>query len=320
METITHYLEDLALLEGQLYTQNSIISSLERRIRPLGYANTYEKPKWYPWKPDLGDFLLIPFVLIVGGCIPGTVVVWFVAGLLDLFLNVLFDLRIHKATASLFETIGSSFNWYIRTVIVLSIIGVIWNIYSEKKDRKEDYKKALQEYDTSVKNDKLRVQYELALRKELQNQMGKVISERNKTQETINAMYNVGVIHPKYRYMVAVASFFDYFDTGRCFSFTGPGGAYAVYEEDLRFQRIVTKLDIIISKLDELIQSQRKLAELMWDANNTLHRIEQSNNRMMQSVSQIEANSELIEYNSRCAMQSSAVMEHIMVYQALKND
>lgn len=316
MKTITRYLEDLTLLEGQLYTQNSIISSLERKIKPLGYANTYEKPIWHPWKPDLGDFLSLPFFLIVGGCIPGTAVVWFITGLLDLF----FDFRIHKATASLFETIGSSFNWYIRIAAVLSIIGVLFNIYSEKQDRTKAYKKALQVYNASVKNDKLRVQHELTLRTELWNQMQRVISERNNTQEALNTMYNIGLIHPKYRHMVAVASFFDYFDTGICFSFTGPGGAYAVYEEDLKFQRIVTKLDIIISKLDELIQSQRKLAELMRDANNTLHRIEQSNNRMMQSLSEMKENTELIEYNSRCAMQSSAVMENIMVYQALKSN
>lgn len=319
METITRYLEDLAHLEAQLYTQNSIISSLKGRINPLGYAKAYEEPKWNPWKPDLGDFLMLPFFLIVGGCIPGTVAIWFITGLLDLLLIAFSDLRIHKATASLFETIGSSFNWYIRIAVILSIIGVVWNIYSEIKNRKKNYKKALQEYELSVKNDKRRVQHELSLRKELQKQMEKVISERNKTQEALNTMYNIGIIHPKYRHLIAVASFFDYFDTGRCLSFTGPGGAYAVYEEDLRFQRIVTQLDIIISKLDELIQSQRKLAELMWDVNNTLHRIEQSNSRMMQSVSRIEENSELIEYNTRCAMQSSVVMEHIMVYNALKN-
>lgn len=315
MNALTHYLKDVAILEGQLYTQNRIISLLERRIKPLGYAIKYDKPQWDPWKPNIWDILDLPILLLIKGCIPGTVAVWFVTGLLDM----LFDLRIYRVTASLIETLGKSFNWYMRIATVLSIIGTILVFHFDREQTKSEYKQNEQQYNELVKREEIRVRRELALRTELCNQLQKVISERDKTQSALKAIYDIGLIHPKYRYMVAVSSFFDYFDTGRCLSFTGPGGAYAVYEEDLRFQRLETKLDVIISKLEELLDSQRMLAGLMREANDTLYRIEQSNNRMMQSVSRIEENTELIEYNARCAMQSSVVMEHIMVYNTLKN-
>ena len=316
MDQLRQYLHDIATLEGQLYTQNWIISSLEQRINPLGYANNFEKPKCAPWKPNLFDFLWLPFLLLVVGFIPGTAAVWFCTVLLDTFL----DLSIYKATASFLETIGSSFYWYMRIATVLSIVGTIAGLYLDKKSSKEKYKNAVLTYNEAVKNDEIRVRQELMLRTELWNQMQNVICERNKTQSVLSSIYDIGIIHPKYRYMVAVSSFYDYFDTGRCLSLTGPGGAYAVYEEDLRFQRLETRLDMIINKLDELINNQRMIADLMREANDTLYRIEAFNNRMMQSVSRIEQNSELIEYNSRCAMQSSVVMEHIMVYNALKNN
>lgn len=118
---------------------------------------------------------------------------------------------------------------------------------------------------------------------------------------------------------MAISSFYDFFDTGRCFSLTGPGGAYATYEEDIRFRRIETKLDVIINKLDEVIANQQYIGELMQEANSTLYRIEQTNNQIAQSVNHTAENSDLITFNTQCTARSAAVMEHISIYNFLKD-
>ena len=160
----------------------------------------------------------------------------------------------------------------------------------------------------------------LRRRYEKRNNMRKYKEELGKkhTQNALNQIYAVGIIHPKYRNLVAIASFYDYFDTGRCNTLTGPNGAYAIYEEELRFQRIESRLDVIISKLDEIIDNQQYLGELMRDANDTLHRIDQTNNRMMKSMNRISENAELTAYNSICSAKSLSVMENISVYNFLR--
>lgn len=304
MSTMTNYLRDVAMLEGQLYTQNWIISTLQKRINALGIANVYQTPVWHPWVFELiGDS---SFIL---GPVTGISLVY------EIFTEVFFG------DWSLLA-IGRD---VLKTVLIAAIIEVtlrnIYTYFNHNTSHRRKYNQELKNYNSAVDADNRRVQHELVLKQKLETHLQQVKREKNSTERVLTSLYSIGVIHPKYQHnMIAVSSFFDYFDTGRCLAFKGPGGAYATYEEDLRFQRLETKLDVIISKLDELIANQRTLAKLMRDANNTLYRIEQSNNRMMQNMSRIEQNTELIEYNSRCAMESSVVMENIMVYNTLKNN
>lgn len=300
MKTLTRYLKDAAILEGQMYTQNWIINTLQQRISVLGIRVYYKEPVRRPWSFEFwGDssFFLLPFL--------GISLVY------ELFSEIVGDGSFFTIARDVFQTVAP--------VAIMEI--VLRNVYHFIRHNTSDlreYREKVSNFNAAVAADNQRVQQELIIKMELEMQLQQVMREKTATENTLNTLYSLDVIHPKYRYLVAVSSFYDYFDTGRCTAFTGPGGAYAVYEEDLRFQRLETKLDVIISKLDELINKQRMLAELMREANNTLYRIEQSNNSMMQSVSQIKENTEVIEYNSRCAMQSSAVMEHIMVYNVLK--
>ena len=61
----------------------------------------------------------------------------------------------------------------------------------------------------------------------------------------LDDMYSLNVIHPKYRHWVAVATIYEYIETGICSSLTGDAGAYKFYEEQLMAKRIVGTLDEI---------------------------------------------------------------------------
>lgn len=304
MNALVQYLQDAAVLECQLYSQKRLLNKLSYSAQRLGIPMRCDKPVL---RDSPSSFSIVPLLFI---SFPISLFLW-----IWIAQNLLQDIKLYEY--SIFLTLV-----FPIIAIMLCIILSCKKIddIRNKKAQQSIYKRDLEKYYARVEEDNIRVNRELEIKKELEKQIRQLTVAKESTEKSLNSLYDIGIIHRKYRHMVAVSSFYDYFDTGRCTSLTGPGGAYDTYEYEVRFGTIVTKLDIIINKLDEIIANQQMLGDLMRDANNTLYRIEQSNNKMMKSMSRIEQNAELIEYNSRCTMQSSAVMEHIMVYNTLKQN
>lgn len=92
-------------------------------------------------------------------------------------------------------------------------------------------------------------------------------------KETLGKLYDLNVIYGKYRGIVPVGSFIDYFASGRCDSFEGPNGAYNTYELELRLDKIICKLDVIIAKLDEIKANQRAMYFALTEMNANLRAI-----------------------------------------------
>lgn len=326
MNAVVQYLHDIALLECQLYTQNRIISSLNSKISKLGIAKRYKKPThsslkikdlfYVDWKYFSENGLL---VMLGAGA---TSLAW----IIDIFNFGTYLEIFHLGTNSsvLSIIVSMLFCFCIiplgKSCLKIFLPCVIVSNFLDHISCTKAYHKHMEEYNEATQKDALRVQKELSLKQVFQAQLQDVQQKKAATTSTLASLYDIGVIHPKYRHnIVAVSSFYDYFDTGRCLCFTGSGGAYDTFENDLHFHRLETKLDVIITKLDEILDNQRMLSDLMRDANNTLYRIEQSNKKMMGSMSRIESNSEITAYNTRCTMESNKVIEHIAVYNALRS-
>lgn len=77
-----------------------------------------------------------------------------------------------------------------------------------------------------------------------------------KTQIELDILYASNFIYPKYRNLVSVASMYEYIDSGRCDSLEGADGAYNIFELEVRLDRIITKLDIIINSLEQIRANQ----------------------------------------------------------------
>lgn len=288
---LLQYLKEAAVLECQLYTQNQLYWRLKNQADTLGHRRYYEKPILGNWIPDFSGWIGVSCAL---GFSVSCIGIFFVDEFVDL----------------------------VKLFLALSLffyIGIIFLDYSLYCSKKKEFVADLKEYNANVDADQLRVRRELDIKAQLEKQYTEVSNEWHNTRNALDSLYELGIIHKKYRNLVPIASFYDYFDTGRCFVLKGPGGAYATYEEDLRFQRLETKLDVIITKLDEIIENQRMLADLMRESNDTLMRIEQASNRSMHNIERIEENLELTAYNTRCTMQSAAVMEHLLVYNTLRD-
>ncbi len=64
-----------------------------------------------------------------------------------------------------------------------------------------------------------------------------------------------------------MCSLYEYFISGRFTELTGPDGAYNRYETEIRLDRIITKLDVIIHKLDAIKANQYMLFTALQEGN-----------------------------------------------------
>ena len=94
-----------------------------------------------------------------------------------------------------------------------------------------------------------------------------------KAKTTLNEIYALNLLPSKYRSLSAVATLYEYLETGRCTVIQGHGGIYDTYEYDLKLGIIVSKLDEIIDRLDLIAENQRLLYAEMKEANRSLHNI-----------------------------------------------
>lgn len=75
-------------------------------------------------------------------------------------------------------------------------------------------------------------------------------------KESLAKLYAQNIVHPKYQNWVAVATFYEYIDIGRCYELKGPHGAYNLYEQELIANKIVGSLGAINSNTSGIASSQ----------------------------------------------------------------
>ena len=134
-----------------------------------------------------------------------------------------------------------------------AVIGALRRLYTglrERKGEQDAYKEAVEEnHGRSV------------MWQETSQSLDRAQKGRQEKKRLLNQMYGYGYLYPKYRGLVPVSTLYEYLASGRCFSLTGPGGAYNLYESELRTGVIINKLDDIIGQLDEIVSGQRMLAD-----------------------------------------------------------
>ncbi|MBR2054592.1 MAG: hypothetical protein IKM05_06555 [Clostridia bacterium] len=81
----------------------------------------------------------------------------------------------------------------------------------------------------------------------------------NQTKALLEKLYDKNIIYPKYCTLPALTSIYEYFMTGRCTELTGPHGAYNLYEDEVRKDTIINRLDTVIENLEQIRNNQYML-------------------------------------------------------------
>lgn len=119
----------------------------------------------------------------------------------------------------------------------------------KEKKRLEDISNEITQFDKKSLN-------------EIENVKKKINTLKNElavANHKLTEHYNKNVIHPKYRTWLAVATIYEYLDTGICNNLTGPNGAYKFYEEDLRAQKIAGSVNELRIKAESACYMQTTL-------------------------------------------------------------
>lgn len=113
------------------------------------------------------------------------------------------------------------------------------------------------------------------------------------------------ILFSKYNTLPAVSTIYEYFVTGRCSELTGPNGAYNLYENEMRQNIIIGKLDRIIQKLDEIKQNQYTLYQAIRGVTSQLSQLNKTASAMTSelesmntTLTNIEDNTSVIAYNT----------------------
>lgn len=176
------------------------------------------------------------------------------------------------------------------------------------------YSKAMSEYNATVNNDNQRVIKENEQKLQLENQLTFTKRNIDELTNSLNKLYSLDIIHPKYRNMITVIRLLEYFDSGRCTALTGTGGAYNKYEKEIRQDAIISKLDTAINCLYQIRDTQYMLYESLEDCLDELGAITTQNDKLISTNQDISQNSAIAAYNSKIAASNTDALVFIEAY------
>ena len=129
-----------------------------------------------------------------------------------------------------------------------------------EKESLESYNNDLNDYNNIIaqrENEKARLENVLLKSIEDERTANKAVTAE--AGETLEKYYSNQVLFPKYRGLVPVNTMLAYFQSGRAKELTGHGGAYNIYENDLKQGLIATQLEALMADPETLNEYQKAI-------------------------------------------------------------
>ncbi len=126
---------------------------------------------------------------------------------------------------------------------------------------------------------------------------------------TLQELYNTDIIHPDYRSIIPVSMFVNYIEKDRCPGLGGVNGAYNMYEEELRAERIINRLD----KINEQIEfSMGCLYHAILEGNAQIERLTNETRRTRNALADgFERQQEMQKWSARLIADQTAALASI---------
>lgn len=276
------YLNKVKTLEIRKYALDNCLINSEKELENLPYTKI---------KPQKFDFDYSAKDIVKTGIITFLVSALFIS---PFIVYILFrDIIENTEGYENIEAIILIFIVYIASVILITTLNTIRKAHKLRKtkhqqeiEKKEDLEKVkkqnakVDEKITDITIKKEDTEYEL-----------------KETEKLLTKLYNLNYIHKKYHNnFVAVISFLDYLETGRCDSLEGYTGAYNIFENEIRQNTIIAKLDDILVSLEQIKQNQYAIYCAIQTGNELTSRMMKSNKKISQNAEIIAENSEIITY------------------------
>ena len=275
---LMEYLKAVCDGEAALYACNETTDALRRQLnaipeklpKPAKPAVCYQKPDRKNGDSD-GN----------GGC------VIFLAVIVAIIVSVVAGRLISaKGGSELSSTWGGIAAFPLTLLLFVAVSGVAdhWAYKKACKAAKDaaqsQYEREIQRFNREIKAIELKEEKNKTIREELRA----VIAENERTGERIRdelkELYDRNIIHKPFRTMVAVNQIYEYLYVGVCNALEGAVGAYAMYYNDIRTERICDGIRELKSAIERgvsrIMASQNTMCQLLSDTNNSIRQMDTS--------------------------------------------
>ena len=252
-EELIRYFEDAIALETEIVTQENLVSQFEamsEKKKPVLVERKVQVEKPDPKALDNETKTVI-----------GAILFWTLIWLVIVIVVILNNGGIHRDVI---------FTFVMFLVIIAIGDALPLSVYlPERKKWKKHYSEQSRKYDedyrSCLEENKKRKEEFAYIQKcwedsciKMRETLEKSLKE---TKENLKRVYSKNIIYPKYRNLPALTSIYEYYVTGRCEELSGPYGAYNLYEDEVRKDKIISQLNTVIANLEQIKQNQYKLYE-----------------------------------------------------------
>lgn len=265
-EELIQYFEDAIALETEIVTQENLVSQFEamsEKKKPILVERKVQVEK--PDTERLDDEMNVALIFIAFTTVSALFIQFLVFGM-------------------------AADTDFIPLISMVIIDGIILAIYLPKKrELEKEYSEQMDKYNEDYnlcqeenENRREEFAYNQKCWKDSCTKMRTTLEKPLKeTKENLERVYAKNIIYPKYRNLPALTSIYEYYVTGRCEELSGPYGAYNLYEDEVRKDKIISQLNTVIANLEQIKQNQYKLYEQVCQ-------IQSNTNRMVRELNAIK--------------------------------
>lgn len=265
-EELIQYFEDAIALETEIVTQENLVSQFEamsEKKKPILVERKVQVEK--PDTERLDDEMNVALIFIAFTTVSALFIQFLVFGM-------------------------AADTDFIPLISMVIIDGIILAIYLPKKrELEKEYSEQMDKYNEDYnlcqeenENRREEFAYNQKCWKDSCTKMRATLEKPLKeTKENLERVYSKNIIYPKYRNLPALTSIYEYYVTGRGEELSGPYGAYNLYEDEVRKDKIISQLNTVIANLEQIKQNQYKLYEQVCQ-------IQSNTNRMVRELNAIK--------------------------------
>lgn len=277
------YLKHAVELEGNIYAAGRIRENLRSRARSLAIPKEIRVEK----KPNGMEI----FCVRLFGFVPYAIVIFFIVVVICIIARG-----------------GAIFSLLIP--IIFTVINIVEGFQSEYFPQKERY----ETYCRNVKEEEKRIETEKSVQNILLQEAEIIARKMQSSQKLLDSLYSLNVIYPKYRNLIAVSQFYEYFESGRRNTLTGVNGAYDLYEQERLQNMIIDRLDRISSQLGMLQRTQNVLYQEINRTNTLISGLESEIKNTNLTLQGIQNTAAITEYNSMVLARETGARDYINYY------
>lgn len=295
------YLEYAIYLEKEKYIQMKVCNRYQQEMKLLGVRKNITAPVRKEEESVLGNGILIFLGIAICVGIPFSII--FCGVIINGFMggNANFG---HVALLSI--AIGG-------IPAILAIVGAI----SSNGEIEEKYHKEMEAYTRKWQAENARMEKENQKKSILDRELNKMKKQYSEISNVLNTLYSLNVLYPKYRNIVAIVTFYEYLISGRCSQLEGHEGAYNIYENEIRMNAIINRLDDIICHLEEIKNSQYLIYNTLKESNRKVDSLYKTATQNLQYLQDIAANSSITAYHAEISAKNSEILSYIAICQSV---